>query len=137
MADALFDEEQEKVAARVEQIRFQPFFRVDRDILKTDVGRVTDDAVELLAEREIEKVANQGAFWSDAGVDFDADAVGLAGLQLVEEGAVTGRRLQRPALVRTKVEHEGHHIGRRENLAELFDVARCHSDQKPLPGWAR
>jgi len=137
VADALFDEEQEEVAACVEQFRFQAFFRVDRDILKTDVGRVADDAVELLAERVGEKVANQRAFGGDAWVDLDADAIGLTGLQFVEEGAVTSRWLQRPPLVCAQVEHEGHHIGRREDLAELFDVARCHSDQKPLPGWAR
>jgi hypothetical protein len=56
VADALFDEEQEEVAARIEQIRFQPIFRVDRNILKTHVGRVADDGVELLAERVIEEI---------------------------------------------------------------------------------
>jgi hypothetical protein len=58
VADALFDEEQEEVAACVEQIRFQPFFRVDRNILKAHVGRVADDGVELLAERVIEEITN-------------------------------------------------------------------------------
>ena len=29
------------------------------------------------------------------------------------------------------------HAALREHLAELFDVARRHHLQKPLPGWAR
>ena len=60
MANALFDKEQEKIAATIEEFRFQAFFGVDRNILKTDIGRVTNDGVELFAQRIIEKIANLG-----------------------------------------------------------------------------
>jgi hypothetical protein len=78
VADAFFDEEQEEVAARVEQVRFQPIFRVDRNILKTHVGRVADDGVELLAQRVIEEIADLSLPAGAPGVDFDADTIGAA-----------------------------------------------------------
>ena len=120
--DALFDEEQEEVAACIEQIRFQPIFRVDRNILKPHVGRVADDGVELLADRVIEEITNFDAGRGNLGVDFNTDAIRLPFFQQLEKSTVTGRRFQRPALVAAKVEHEIDDGGRRENLAELFDI---------------
>jgi hypothetical protein len=57
-----------------------------------------------------------------AAVDLDADHLGPALAQRVEESAVAGRWFEHPALVAAQVEHEGHDIGRREDLAELRDV---------------
>ena len=137
MADALLDEEQEQVAARIEEVGFQAFFGVNRDILITDVRRVADDRVELLADRVVEKVADLGACGSDARVDLDTDTVRMPLLEQLKEHTVTGRRLERPPAVAAQGEHERHHLEWREHLAELFDVARRHHLQKPLPGWAR
>ena len=127
VADALFDEEQKKIAAPVEQRRFELLAGTQRDILKADVGWVADDAVELLAEREIEEIEHPGAVWRDAWVNFDTEAICLAIFQFGEKCAVTGRRFQHSTRVPAQVEHEAHHIGRRENLAELGDVAGRHA----------
>lgn len=134
VADALFDEEQEEIAAAVEQCRFQAFFRVDRDILQTDIGRVADDGVELLAEWKVEKIAYLGTFRRNPRVNFDAGAIRLPGFQYIEESAVARRRLKNPAGVPAEVEHESHHIGGREDLAELGNVAGHAQEETSLPG---
>jgi len=125
VVNALFDEKQEEITARIEQLRFQLFFRVDRNILKTHVGRIADDGVELLADRVIEEITYFNAGRGNLGVDFNADAIRLPFLQQLEKSAVTSRWLKRPPLVAAEVEHEVDDGRRRENLAELFDITHA------------
>jgi hypothetical protein len=127
VADAFLDEEQEQVAARVEEVGFQLFPGVDRNILEAHVGRVADDGVELLGQRVIEKVADLDSIGRDPGVDFEADTVATPCPQRREERA--SHPPTAPARARCwahKIKHEFDHARRREHLAELFDVARHH-----------
>jgi hypothetical protein len=126
VAHALLDEEQEEVAARIEKPGFQAFPGVDRDILKTHVGRVADDGLELLGQRVVEKIADLGAGRRDARVDLDADAIRVPLPEQFKEDAVTGRRLKRPPAVAAQGEHEFHDLGRREHLAESNYVLLAH-----------
>ncbi|MPN51711.1 hypothetical protein SDC9_199360 [bioreactor metagenome] len=124
MAHGLLDEEQEEVAARIEELGLQALLGVGCDILIAHVGRVANDGVELLAERIGEEIAYRGPFRCDAGVDFNAHDIGTTLAQGGEKGPVAGRWFQDPALVLAEVEHESHHVGGREYLAELCDVQR-------------
>ena len=90
MADRLFDEEQEEVATGVEQFRFETFFRVDRNILKTYVGWIADDGVELLVQWVGKKIADLCAFWCNQRIDFDTGDIVAPLTQGVEKGAITG-----------------------------------------------
>ncbi len=100
------------------------FARRRRDVLETDIGRVADDGVELLAFRVGKEIERQGPRRTVIGIQLQPHRTG----QVAQEGPVAAGGLEHAAAVAAQGQHRAHHRLRGEDLAERGDVAQAEPE---------
>jgi hypothetical protein len=118
MAHCLGDEMKVEIAAPVEHFVIEQSPRVQRDVLVTHIGRIADDRVELLRQRQSEEIHHARARGGDRRIDLDR----LAACDAARKGALAGGRIERAPKTPAQREHLLDHGGRGKHLAQGVHV---------------
>ena len=96
MANALFDEEQKKIGARIEKFRFETCAGVRLDDSKAHIGGVSDDGFKAFAFGQVEEIHDPRSRRCDPRIQFN----GQTARQMLREGPLPRRWFQYPSAIR-------------------------------------